>query len=91
MALYDYHCQGCGANFDKLVAYRNRDLISCPDCGAKADREMVYPFSHHWVTFVNKGTQGGEGFSSAAYPRDEYKRRVVKSAPKDDVYHKDFE
>ena len=67
MAIYDYHCQGCGANFDRLVPYRNRDLISCPDCGAKVDRKEVYAFSHYWKNFITSGTQGGEGFSSTMY------------------------
>lgn len=67
MALYEYHCQGCGKDFDKLVPYRNRDLISCPDCGSKVDREVVYPFSHRWKNIVTSGTQGGEGFTSTKY------------------------
>lgn len=69
MALYEYHCQACGKGFDKLVPYENRDLISCPDCGAKVDRK-VSPFS--WKQ-DNPFTKDGEGFTSRDVPLGELK------------------
>ena len=87
MALYEYHCQACGNSFDKLVPYRNRDFISCPDCGSKADAQMSTFTSKEYNPF----TKDGEGFTSTTYPRGEYKRRVGTNALKDDVYHRDFE
>ena len=35
--LYEYWCQGCGLEFDKIRAIEERNLTSCPDCGARAD------------------------------------------------------
>ncbi len=84
MALYEYHCQGCGANFDKLVSQRNRDHISCPDCGAKADREKVYVISHYWKNIVTSGTQGGEGFTSEVYSPKEADIRAKYNLSKGD-------
>ena len=84
MAIYDYHCQACGATFDKLVPYRNRDLISCHDCGAKVDRKEVYAFSHYWKNFITSGTQGGEGFTSTKYGVREVDERVKYKLHKGD-------
>lgn len=64
--IYEYHCQACGKNMEKLVPYRNRDLISCPDCGAKVDRKMS-TFTYCLRNIVTSGTQGGEGFTSTTY------------------------
>ena len=37
MPIYEYHCQACGYEFEKLRSFEERNLMSCPECGAKAD------------------------------------------------------
>lgn len=40
MPIYEYLCQGCGHQFEKLRTLENRDMVSCPDCGARATRKI---------------------------------------------------
>ncbi len=80
MPIYEYFCQGCGNSFDKLVSFENRDFVSCPDCGAKPDRQMsVFSFK-----FYNPFTKDGEGFTSTAYRPEEYRERVKGNLSKYD-------
>ncbi len=37
MPYYEFHCQGCGLDFDKIRNIDQRNLTSCPDCGCRAD------------------------------------------------------
>ena len=60
MPLYEYNCQACGKNFEKLQPYEGRDLVSCPDCGSRVDRK-ISTFS--WKMF-NPFTTDGEGYST---------------------------
>ena len=32
MPIYEYHCQDCGSDFEKLVR-KTGDAVSCPACG----------------------------------------------------------
>lgn len=47
--LYEFHCQACGHKFEMLRDIKNRDMVSCRECGAKATRKMsVVNFSVGW-------------------------------------------
>ena len=49
MPLYEYHCQGCGKAFERIRTFKERDAVSCPDCGANADRKpSTFSFSFGW-------------------------------------------
>lgn len=78
--LYDYFCQGCGKSFEKLQSYEGRDLVSCPDCGDRVDREVS---NFNWKWF-NRFTKDGEGFSTVSYHPDEYRERIRANAGKYD-------
>lgn len=80
MPLFEYHCQGCGKDFEKLQSYEGKDLVSCPDCGAKADRRVSL-FNWKWF---NKFTKDGEGFTSVTYSKQEAKERIRANAGKYD-------
>jgi putative FmdB family regulatory protein len=42
MPIYDYHCDGCGADFERLV--RGDTIVACPKCeGRKVERRMSLP------------------------------------------------
>ena len=79
MPMYDYHCQNCGKDTDKLVTYEGRDLVSCPDCGDRVIRK-VSDFS---FKMYNPFTKDGEGFTSKTYSTEEYKERIKHSIAKD--------
>jgi putative FmdB family regulatory protein len=40
MPFYEYFCQACGYQFEKFNRIAERDLASCPKCGARADRKI---------------------------------------------------
>ena len=40
MPIYEYHCAGCGENFEELVLSRS-PAVNCPKChGSKIDKLM---------------------------------------------------
>lgn len=45
MPLYEYHCAGCGADFEALV--RGAEQPVCPDCGgARLEKQFSVPAAH---------------------------------------------
>lgn len=42
MPVYEYWCQGCGKEVEKLVKSIERELplVSCPDCGARMTKKV---------------------------------------------------
>jgi len=71
MPLYEYHCQLCGNDFDKLLLVELRDSVSCTKCGAKVDRVM----SNFQYKMFDFSTKDGEGFKTIQYSKDEYNAR----------------
>lgn len=67
MPLYEYRCQTCGKNFEKLQPHKGRDLVSCPDCGTRAGRRISL-CSWKWL---NPFTIDGEGFTTKNMQREE--------------------
>ena len=66
MARYDYRCTLCGAVFEVEHAMTERPEVSCPTCGAPAEKV----FSASGIKFVGSGfyntDQRGGGSSTAA-------------------------
>ncbi len=44
MPLYDYQCQGCPTQFERLVA-GPRTRVKCPECGGKCRRLAASRFA----------------------------------------------
>lgn len=80
MALYEYFCQACGADFERIRSYEGRDLVSCPACGARVDRKMSM-FS--WKQY-NPFTKDGLGFNTVYMSKQEEKERIRGNALRDD-------
>ncbi len=41
MPIYEYACESCNAEFQKLLSLSSMDMIiSCPDCGSKTRRKF---------------------------------------------------
>ncbi len=43
MPLYDFHCRGCGAGFERLV--RGAETIACPSCGSHDIDRLLSSFA----------------------------------------------
>ena len=41
--IWDYHCESCGTDFERIVTEENRDEQHCPNCEALAKRVPVAP------------------------------------------------
>ena len=42
MPLYEYHCNDCGEDFDKLVSFSQADETQpCPTCGSHHTRKKI--------------------------------------------------
>jgi len=45
MPIYEYRCEECGSNFEKLV--RRGDEVACPSCGKNHLTQQLSVFSAH--------------------------------------------
>ena len=55
MPIYEYACKSCGAAFDRLRKYAERELApDCPKCGA-ATRPMLSAAAVHGSNGASKG------------------------------------
>ncbi len=59
MPIYEFHCPGCGRDFEELV-FNSREKIVCPDCGRDDCEKLMSAAS-----FRSKGADGGATASSA--------------------------
>ena len=41
MPIFEYHCQGCGADFERLVFPSEKDPVTCPHCNEKKVKKKV--------------------------------------------------
>lgn len=46
MPLYDFHCSGCGHEFEALVRAQDPP-VSCPSCGSDHLERLLSPFALH--------------------------------------------
>jgi putative FmdB family regulatory protein len=44
MPIFEYHCQDCGTDFEKLVR-KSDDKVACPTCGDKHESHLEMRFS----------------------------------------------
>jgi len=70
MPLYEYHCNDCGEDFDKLVKFSQSDETQpCPVCGSshthkKISRPAIFGGSNGSVSSTSGGSCGsGGGFT----------------------------
>lgn len=80
MPIYEYQCQRCGSNFERLFPSESRDFASCEECGAKVTRK-VSKFSWKWY---NRFSIDGEGFTSVQMSKQEARERAKANAGKYD-------
>ncbi|MGD0991218.1 MAG: zinc ribbon domain-containing protein [Gemmatimonadales bacterium] len=39
MPIFEYHCSGCGLDFERLV--RSEDRVACPECGSARVKKQL--------------------------------------------------
>ena len=61
MPLYEYKCQKCGAAFEELVGFGQKDYSpTCAECGSKKTARQISSFA------MGKGSGRSAGASCAA-------------------------
>ncbi|AID58004.1 zinc ribbon domain protein, CxxC_CxxC_SSSS superfamily [Geotalea daltonii FRC-32] len=45
MPIFEYHCQSCGNDFEKILKTSGEDSATCPECGSKRTRKKISAFS----------------------------------------------
>ena len=71
MPTYDYKCLKCGTHFEVVQKMRDKPVAKCPQCGAKAERQLS---GGHGIVFK------GSGFYETDYKRAGEKKRPAEGA-----------
>lgn len=50
MPVYSFTCNKCGKEFTKLVAIKDRDQLTCPDCGSDDLKQIFGRFNFVRIT-----------------------------------------
>ena len=61
MPIYEYRCESCGARFEKLVSYSQRDEVKCENCGAEQTTRQISSFATYGSS-SSCGPSGGSRF-----------------------------
>ena len=68
MPLYEYKCEKCGHKFEKIEPYSASTVKKCPECGARAERQVsaagIQFKGSGWYVTDYKGKSPGSGTSS---------------------------
>lgn len=72
MPIYEYRCEGCGHQLEKLQSFSDDPLVTCPACDADLLKRLISQTSFHlkgsgwYVTDYKKS--GAAGSKSEAKP-----------------------
>ena len=58
MPIYEYHCNACGADFEKIVFGSNRE-VACEKCGSKKTGKLMSRFG------MGKGSSNASSTASS--------------------------
>jgi putative FmdB family regulatory protein len=62
MPLYEYRCNECGAEFEKMLRFSEADqLPTCPDCQSPQTRKKLSA-----VASFGSGDSGSSGYASSS-------------------------
>ncbi|HRX83652.1 MAG TPA: zinc ribbon domain-containing protein [Phycisphaerae bacterium] len=69
MPIYEYHCNGCGHEFEEMTSMARRDAkLACPACGAKQVERKFSVFAAGKAEAPAPSPQGGCGRCGGAGP-----------------------
>lgn len=68
MPIYEYRCESCGKELDKIQSFSDPPLTTCPACGEEALKRLISMSSFHlkgggWYVTDYKGSKGGSSSS----------------------------
>lgn len=66
MPLYEYKCVKCGHRFEKIEPYSASEIKKCPECGARAERQLAPPAIQFKGTGWYVTDYAGKGSSPAS-------------------------
>ncbi len=68
MPLYEYHCNTCGENFEKMVRFSEQEQVpECPECHSHDTRKRISLFAGAGLSAHSGGSSSG---SSCSAPRN---------------------
>lgn len=59
MPIYEYSCEECDENFEKLVRIAGFSQVTCPNCGSDKTRKKI-------STFASRGEAGSASYAAAS-------------------------
>ncbi len=66
MPLYEYHCNTCGANFEKMVRFSEQDQVpECPECHSHETRKRISLFASKSFSASSPGSSTSGSACSA--------------------------
>ncbi|HET7319610.1 MAG TPA: zinc ribbon domain-containing protein [Nitrospirota bacterium] len=69
MPIYEYHCNACGADFEKLV-FGSSPVVACEKCGSDKTEKLLSRFgmgrSSNSSSSGSSGSSGCSGCSSSS-------------------------
>jgi len=45
MPIFDFACQDCGKKFDLMISNRDKDKVTCPECGSSKVKQLLSLFN----------------------------------------------
>lgn len=80
MPIYEYRCEGCGHQLDKLQSFSDAPLVTCPACDADLLKRLISATSFHLKGGGWYATDYKKGGGTAPAPA-ESKAAKSESAP----------
>ncbi len=65
MPLYEYHCNACGENFEKMVRFSEQEQApECPQCHSRDTRKRISLFASRGFTSSSLGYSSSSACSA---------------------------
>lgn len=64
MPIFEFRCDKCGEEFERVVFASDEDQVACPQCGASETKKLMSVFS---CSAVGKETAASCGPSSGGF------------------------
>ncbi len=59
MPIFEFKCDNCGKEFERVVFGSDEDKVNCPDCGDLETRKLMSVFSCSRTGEASSGSCGG--------------------------------
>jgi putative FmdB family regulatory protein len=66
MPLYEYHCQACGEDFEKMVRFSEMDNTQeCPHCQSQETHKKLSTFATRGFSTASSSSSSGSSCNSS--------------------------